>query len=663
MAPTESPLVHQYLWKDHSLPRFQNVLMTVNIFEGILCFSFFAALVTYTQTRSWICIRSIGFRVSRPLQLSLDPNHPDSKERLTQVKAVRALIRRLNPQDNLAMLSIPKMFGIAAVINAAIFFILGIFIPLSLTGYLGTAVVQSKFTDTCTGHEVNPGRVRYATQLADSYYKRCLVNAPHPPSCSQESGIVGSMPPLYKGRGWPCPFSGDVCQNDTQAVQFESKGLRPRDYGVNLDPRILVDHRVTCAPLKTEKFMFVLRGDDGISIKTSVLWFGHFPIKKTGALYGTILETVNGPNHYSSNFSGNQLASARRAQPAYDLNVYPSGGDNVNFDEGLNPTLQRTDGQVFIVVFQAGRSYYTSDKPIDDPFYSAHNKDPYSGAYIPDYEATALGCVEQFRLCMTGEDHFCTNWGYGVDILMPLVTSSNLTLESKLDVVFVYLYLTTMASMKRLFSKRTDPGMLLTSLIRQKDTVDYINLSEQWVEEVQAWFLTAFITARYNLMLIVTRDDTKRAKNAPAAMVKICGLVLFQSNGYTNINFIGLLASISSLLLICAVSSWRKISRARRKIVGVIGKGWQLVSFICILLFQPYWSRFRSASQELQSSVFSWGKDFLQEIRAWRPELPRVFRGTFWRALWEERRKLGDLLSENDWINLPVRNAGSSSAS
>jgi hypothetical protein len=606
--------------------------------------------------------------VSRPIQLILDPNHPDSKERLTQIKAVRALIRRLNPQDNLAMLSIPKIFGIAAVINAAIFFTLGIFIPLSLTGYLATAVVQSKFTDTCTGHETNPRRIRYATQLADSYYKCCLVSAPDPPSCSQDSGIVGSMPTLYEGRGWPCPFSEDVCQKNIQAVQFEFKGLRPRDYGVNLKPRTLVDHRVTCAPLEIGKFMFVLPGDDGIPNKTNLLWFGHSPLEgpviNTGALYGTVLETVNGPNQYSSIFSGNQLVSGLRARPAYDLSVYPSGGnDTVKTAEGLHPTLQRTDGQVFIVVLQAGRSLYTTDRPIDDPFYSAHNKDPGSGAYMPDYEATAVGCLEQFRLCVTGEDHFCSNWGYDVDTIMPVATSSKLPIESRLEALFVYLYCTGMASMKRLFSIRTDPGMLLTSLTRLQDTVDNINSSEQWIGEVHAWFLTAFITARYNFMHIVTRDDVKRAKDAPAPMVKICGIVLFQSNGYTNINFIGLLVSVSSLLLICAASHWSKVSRAMRKIVSVVGKGWQLISFIFILLFQPYWSRFWSACQELQSTVFSWGEDFLQEIQAWRPELPRVFRGTFWRAFWEERRKLGDLLSGKDWINVPVRNTASSSAS
>jgi hypothetical protein len=164
-----------------------------------------------------------------------------------------------------------------------------------------------------------------------------------------------------------------------------------------------------------------------------------------------------------------------------------------------------------------------------------------------------------------------------------------------------------------------------------------------------------FITARYNFMHIVTRDNVKRAKDAPAPMVKICGIVLFQRSGYTNINFIGLLAAVSSLLLICAGSHWQKISRAMRRIVSIIGTGWQLVSFICILLFQPYWSRFWSLCHELHPSAFSRGKGLLQEAHAWRSELPRVFRRTFWRAFWVRRRKLGDFFSGNDWINLPLR--------
>ncbi|KAK5044871.1 hypothetical protein LTR84_010409 [Exophiala bonariae] len=661
MAPTESPLVHKYLWKDHSLPPFQNVVMTVSAFEALLCFSFFAALVTYTQTRTWVCIKSLVFRVTSPIQMTLEPNHPESQERLTQTKALRALGRRPNPQDHLAMLSIPKWFGIWAIINVAVFFVLGVFVPLWLTGFLGTAVVQSKFTDTCTGHETNPARSRYTAELADSYHKRCLVSAPQPPSCSQVSGIVGSMPQLYGGRDWPCPFGGDVCQNDVQPVQLEFKNLRPRDYGVNMKPQVLLDHRVTCAPLKTEKFMVVLRGEDGISIDKSVLWFGHDPregpLPNVSALYGTVLETANGPNQYSSNFSGNELSEALRARPAYDLNVYPSGGSGGGVNEGLHPNLQRTDGEVFIIVLQPGRTYYGTDVPIDDPFYSAHNKARDTDSYIPDYEATALGCVEQFRLCVADKDNFCTDWGHTIDVILPITlnNSLNLNLESRLEITFTYVYLTTMASMGRLFSLRTDPAMLMTALTRRLDTIEFIDPTEQWIKEIHGWFMTAFIAARYNFMQIVTSDYEKRAKDAPAPMVSICGIVLFQTNEYTNINFIGLLASISSLLLICVISHWQKMRNASRNVKG-------LIAFICILLFEPYWSRFKSKCKELPSSLSSRGERFRQDIRIHCPQPPAIFGRTFWTTLWEERRRFDNLVPRSEWINLAVRNVGRSSA-
>jgi hypothetical protein len=49
---------------------------------------------------------------------------------------------------------------------------------------------------------------------------------------------------------------------------------------------------------------------------------------------------------------------------------------------------------------------------VDDPFFAAHNEVKYPGAdpsYFPDYEATALGCLEQFQYCI-GISNFCTPW-------------------------------------------------------------------------------------------------------------------------------------------------------------------------------------------------------------------------------------------------------------
>jgi hypothetical protein len=67
--------------------------------------------------------------VLRPVPLSLDPNDPNSKEQLSQVDALRALIGRRNRQNDQSMSTLPKDLSILAAVNVAVFFIYGIITP------------------------------------------------------------------------------------------------------------------------------------------------------------------------------------------------------------------------------------------------------------------------------------------------------------------------------------------------------------------------------------------------------------------------------------------------------------------------------------------------------------------------------------------------------
>lgn len=202
-----------------------------------------------------------------------------------------------------------------------------------------------------------------------------------------------------------------------------------------------------------------------------------------------------------------------------------------------------------------------------------------------------------------------------------------------------------------MFYLRTSPDMLVTSLSRQGDLVNWVPENEGWIGEVKSWFQMAFITTKYQVMQIITRDSTKRAKDAPASIFKICGVVIFQTNEYTNINFIGLLVTICSFLLICAASFWSKISKPLREIMDLLRTGWKFVLWICVLIVEPHWSRFKIACEG-----FSW-REFLQDVCEWRPKLPRLFQRAFWRAFWEERRSFRGIQSGTDWINLTPRTA------
>jgi hypothetical protein len=169
------------------------------------------------------------------------------------------------------MTTVPKWLGYAALFNIVAFFACGIIGPLYLIGNLDTTIVQSKVTGACIGHEDRPLSSRFTAQLADSYYQQCLGDVS---SCPKESKIVGSLPELGKSIYEACPFPGDVCQDGVPPVVLAYMGLSPRDYGVNLDRRVLIDHRVICAPLKTERFLLVVgrfNNDTGAQENTTLI--------------------------------------------------------------------------------------------------------------------------------------------------------------------------------------------------------------------------------------------------------------------------------------------------------------------------------------------------------------------------------------------------------
>jgi hypothetical protein len=566
-----NPPVYQYVWTDHSLPGYKALVMTVTNLQGIIGLAFFTSLIAYTQKRCWILIRDHGLPKLRPIRLA--PNHGSHPlEELSQGRALTILFGLGNRHNNQSMTTVPKLLGWAAIFNIIAFFASSIILPLYLTGNLKTTVVQSKFTGACIGHEDRTLSRRFTAQLADSYYKQCLGDVS---SCPKESKIVGSLPKLHKGIYEACPFPGDVCQEGVQPVVLGYTGLSARDYGVNLDRRVLIDHRVICAPLKTERFLLIhgrLNNDKSVSENRTVIWFGrkfHDPAFSGGnsTLYGMILATPNGPNSLSNEYSGNYLLSGPKTPPPYDLHVYPVGNMS-GVSDTIHPSLLRDDGEVFVVMFRAGRSLYS--KPMDDPFFAAHNSDG-SGSYIPDHEATALGCVEQFRLCLKDESFVCTGWrGRLVVTDLLFLAYPNVTKDTELlqDLLFVYIFFTDLATVQQYLFLRPGTQVLLSSFFRSGDQMPVFHQKEQWTLELEAWFVTAFLNARYALLQIVRRNGSERAPNTPKPMLKLCKTILYQNNDYTNLDLIGLLVSLSALLLICAFSFTEKTKSLAEKLVG-----------------------------------------------------------------------------------------------
>jgi hypothetical protein len=156
-----------------------------------------------------------------------------------------------------------------------------------------------------------------------------------------------------------------------------------------------------------------------------VIWFGrtiHDPSceSSVSAAWGTFLKTLNGPNNYCNALPGNLGAMTGQSQQVYELNIYPFGPPNIDSGEDFHPSLRRDDGHVFITTLCAGRTFYFAGGSIDDPFYAAHNQ--HLGSYIPDYEATALGCVEQVRMCFNDtKKSFCSEMVQSTKATMDMI--------------------------------------------------------------------------------------------------------------------------------------------------------------------------------------------------------------------------------------------------
>ena len=112
------------------------------------------------------------------------------------------------------------------------------------------------------------------------------------------------------------------------------------------------------------------------------------------------------------------------------------------------------------------------------------------------------------------------------------------------------------------------------------------NTQDQWITEVETWFMKAVLDriphAKNGARFSLASDEDFRSLPL-GSQYSLCGRVLFRHGNYTNINWIGLWATTSSLLLICIISY--TISRTRKILTVVFQRAKKL------------WARLRAVLQ------------------------------------------------------------------
>jgi len=108
--------------------------------------------------------------------------------------------------------------------------------------------------------------------------------------------------------------------------------------------------------------------------------------------------------------------------------------------------------------------------------------------------------------------------------------------------------------------------MLIRSILREVPEMESIfvhkNFSEeQWHWEVRSWFEMSFVTAKFTLLASIQGTQIKPgwSINIFNDTSWICDKLLFLDNSPTNINFIGLMATMAGLLVLCLFSVIGKI--------------------------------------------------------------------------------------------------------
>jgi len=436
------------VWQKHNVPVFQRWIWTLSASSAIILLGCFALSLTFSQSRMWALLRYCVHQRHKIIRLD-DDSRPDPLDHLSQAQAVMEIIPFINYYLHRLLLfsrkvlrlrsrsqspTLPKpepsiispWFGIFAITNLALFGILGIALPVLLSeGVLGAPVVRSKAIDRCLGliYSLGGSTAYYAEQRAraDGVFDVCLNRLDH--GCGSQ--YYNQQPRISK-RNTQCPFPNNVC-NDTFNSSYEitHSNITAYEFGLNSPSRFALSHRLTCSPIHLEPFLVLNPSLQSVNISVADVDTRDDPkwSDVDQNAYSMTLQTLNGPNNFSNQSSGVRLAFGNGKK---DLTILPAVSNKNKSSVELpsffiHKYLKRKDAESFLIIRRPGKLNMYPPRsggimiPVDDPFFAAHTVPPfgdptsYLAPKLPDREATALGCIEQFQFCVSTVG-VCTPW-------------------------------------------------------------------------------------------------------------------------------------------------------------------------------------------------------------------------------------------------------------
>ncbi|KAH6997315.1 hypothetical protein EDB80DRAFT_688666 [Ilyonectria destructans] len=545
------------LWQDFHEPSWKQRKWTVTTIEAIIIFALFSTFLSLTQGQSWTILRACIQKWR--------PSVSDGKKNMSQSDAMVDLAKfmgdlwmwvRVGERPLWDSVSTTPLFGVAVGLNALVFITMGLAIPYAVSeGALGAPLVRTRATHDClnsTWHDAVKTTFNDFSK-DDAIFQQCLELSET--RCDNQFFL--SEPSIEEERIDDCPFHPSLCLKGHQSIQLTHNNITPFEMGVNSKHAISITHRLTCSPVDLNPFMVHGLTISGITLSNNKdeFWANHT----------MVLSTHNGPNDKFPDERSGYIALQNHG--LRDITVLPeyfSGSDSYRHPEAILPELRREDGHPFLIVYRAGHEMYRNES--DDPLFSAHYFLDYDddGVYASDFEATGLGCVEQFRFCALELQH-CTDWGPGaikeIEMIDFLETQDYFNLSHLTELDYLFTQIRNWVSVFEYLAPRTQ-WFNAVPLRTQYKLYDVTNLGresgDQWTKEVKTWFdkanLRAIIDARYSARLH-TPILWRLVEEPYTETNTLCGKILFRHPDYTNIYWVGFWAAFSGLMLVWVVST------------------------------------------------------------------------------------------------------------
>ena len=576
--------IYKGVWMKYDNPA-KGMTWTVTNFEALIIFAALATLFTFTQSRTWVIIRYL-YGKSRPVHI---PDHLDEASQWDALQGCWGFLKNTSFFRNLSNSSPTQQrrqppsyktspwIGLWATLGALVFIVGGGLISWLLAdGWFSAPEVRSRLTDKCEDMWLNETIESHSIVQANANWDACFDATDTNSFCDPNfSGLKMFSAEISAD----CPFTTSICQKDRPTVKFTRTNLTAHDLGVNSKIPMTASHRISCSPISMAPFTYIAPRSTGENFTFSIQ---NPSLVKNVYELGANLSL----NLWTNNSCGSGLEMLKTGN-SFLLEILPASGSPSVTPEAqlklwsqINPLLTHPNSSSFVLVLRPGATVAQSlgnPQPITDPFFSAST--PWvggTGFYIPDMEATAIACIEQFQVCLDpGFGFRCYPWmqSLGVNVPPKIMQDLHRAYQNLHDVALDYASVfwrsfgaswVALSYLQEYLQKHVIlQRPLLVTPLRLGPSLPQalwnVNATHQWVMELETLFTKAVIWQRILMLGVVMSeaDHSNQTPWAPGTLSKnlsICDKIIFVDGDYTNIDWVWTWVSIGTLALLCIIS-------------------------------------------------------------------------------------------------------------